>query len=152
MSVSSTEWEDQRCAVIPLQQYCFMSQHFFSVKTWFRAPNVRLSEVTYLVSSITERHRMLACKNKGDLVQTSPFSKTHTCGVIWEVTQHATWSEGRAWHSPAKSRLTIFSGTSETRTTSLHLKDENLSIFALELFHLALSNSCLQLFHNNSNN
>lgn len=94
----------------------------------------------------------LACKIERDFVRPFPCQRHTLCGVTWELTHLATQSKGHAWHCPVKSWVTITGGVSETRTTSLHFKDENLPVFHLELFHLALSNSCLQLPHNNSNN
>lgn len=66
MPVPSTEWEDQRCAAIPLQQRCLMSQRLFGVKTRSGAPDVTFGEVTYLVSRTAEREH---AKNEGDFVR-----------------------------------------------------------------------------------
>lgn len=131
-----------------LQQCCFMSQHLLGVKTWFRAPNAMLTEVIHLCQQDYQR---LACKNDGDFVRFlllkelcvwSFLGGNATCNIEW----------GLCTASPESSRLIAIIGISETRITSLHLNDENLSVFSWEMFHLAFPNSCLQLFHNNSNN
>lgn len=134
------------CAVPPLQHCCFMSQHLLSVKTWFRAPNVMLTEVTHLVSRITKGQ--CAKMTLSDLLLLKD-----TC--VWSflgANAPCNTDQGPCTASPASSRLIAISGISETRTTSLYLNDENLSVCSWELFHLAFPNSCLQLFHNNSNN
>lgn len=131
-----------------LQQRWSMSHHLLSVKIWFRAPNVMLTEVTHLVSMITEDWCAKMMGTLSDLLLLKV-----TC--VWSfLGGNATCNIERELciASPASSRLLAISDISETRTTSLHLKDENLSLFSWELFHLAFPNSCLQLFHNNSNN
>lgn len=94
----------------------------------------------------------LACKIGRDFVRPFPCQRHTLCGVIQEVTHLAMRGEGPTRRCPAESWVTITSGVSEARTTSLHFKDENLPVFPSELFHFALSNSCLQLSHDNSNN
>lgn len=122
MPLSGTEWEDQRRAVIPRQQYCFMSQRFFSVKTRFRAPDAVPSEVTYLVSRITERQ---CAKTRGTLSGLSLVKDTYVQSFL---RAHATCNMERG-PCTAKSRLTIVSGISETRTISLYLKMKIFRIF-----------------------
>lgn len=56
-----------------------MSQHFFSVKTWFRAPNVMLNEVTYLVSRITECQ---CSKTRGTLSDLYLLKDTYVWGYL----------------------------------------------------------------------
>lgn len=144
MPVPSTEWEDQRCAAIPLQQRCLMSQRFFGVKMRSGAPDVTFGEVTYLVSRTAECEH---AKLRGTLsARGMPSPK---CTRVWSCRGGEAACKVERGQCPAKSGFRI---SSETRTTSLHCKDENLSVFSLELFRLAVSNSCLQLFHNNSNN
>lgn len=107
------------CAAIPLQQCCFMSQRFLSVKTWFRAPNVMLTEVTHLVSRITEGSH---AKIMGTLSDILLLKDTY----VWSfLGGNATCNieQGLCTACPVSSRLIAISGISETRTTSLHLKD-----------------------------